>query len=44
MKKSTKIIGGAAIAAAAANAVHAACYRPKKNTSEPLPQEEFNVE
>lgn len=42
MKKKT-IIGTALAAAAAANAVHAALYRPKKNTAEPLPAEEVNV-
>ncbi len=44
MKKSTKIIGGAIAAAAAANAVHAAMYKPKKAEITPLPEEKFNVE
>lgn len=44
MKKSTKIIGGTLIAAAAANAVHAAMYKPKKTDLTPLPEEEFNVQ
>ncbi len=44
MKKSTKIIGGAIVAAAAANAVHAAVYRPKKTESTPLPEEEIKVQ
>ena len=44
MKKTTKIIGGALAAAAAANAVHAACFKPKKVESQPLPQEEINTE
>ena len=44
MKKSTKIIGGTLVAAAAANAVHAAMYKPKKTELTPLPAEEFNVQ
>ncbi len=44
MKKSTKIIGGALVAAAAANAVHAAMYKPKKTDLTPLPEEKFNVQ
>lgn len=44
MKKSTKIIGGTLIAAAAANAVHAAMYKPKKSELTPLPEEKFNVQ
>ena len=44
MKKSTKIIGGTIIAAAAANAVHAAMYKPKKTDLTPLPEEKFNVQ
>ncbi|MBR3815899.1 MAG: M20/M25/M40 family metallo-hydrolase [Clostridia bacterium] len=44
MKKSTKIISGTLIAAAAANAVHAAVYKPKKADIAPLPEEEFNVQ
>ncbi len=43
MKKRT-IIGATIAAAAAANAVHAAVYRPKKTESEPLPKEEINVQ
>ena len=43
MKKKT-VIGTALVAAAAANAVHAAVYRPKKVSSEPLPQEDLNVD
>lgn len=43
MKKRT-VIGAAIAAAAAANAVHAAVYRPKKTESEPLPKEEINVQ
>lgn len=43
MKKRT-VIGAAVAAAAAANAVHAAVYRPKKTVSEPLPKEEINVQ
>lgn len=42
--KKRHIIGGAIAAAAAANAVHAALYTPKKIESEPLPQEEVNVQ
>ena len=42
--KKRHIIGGAIAAAAAANAVHAALYTPKKTESEPLPQEEINVQ
>lgn len=42
--KKRHIIGGAIAAAAAANAVHAAVYRPKKNQSEPLPAEDINVQ
>ncbi len=44
MKKSTKIIGGALLAATAANAVHAACYKPKKAESTPLPNEEIKAQ
>lgn len=44
MKKSTKIIGGALIAATAANAVHAAMYKPKKTELTPLPVEELDVQ
>lgn len=44
MKKSTKIIGGALIAATAANAVHAAMYKPKKTELNPLPAEELDVQ
>ena len=44
MKKSTKIIGGTLVAAAAANAVHAAVYKPKKTDLTPLPEEELNVQ
>lgn len=43
MKKRT-IIGAAIATAAAANAVHAALYTPKKKTSEPLPKEDINVQ
>lgn len=43
MKKRT-IIGAAIATAAAANAVHAALYTPKKHVSEPLPKEEINVQ
>ena len=43
MKKRT-IIGAAIATAAAANAVHAALYTPKKNVSEPLPKEDINVQ
>lgn len=43
MKKST-IALAAAGAAAAANAVHAAVYRPKKSVSNPLPQEKVDVD
>jgi carboxypeptidase PM20D1 len=42
--KKRHIIGGAIAAAAAANAVHAALYTPKKKDSEPLPKEEINVQ
>lgn len=42
--KKRHIIGGAIVAAAAANAVHAALYTPKKSESEPLPQETVNVQ
>ena len=42
--KKRHIIGGALVAAAAANAVHAAVYRPKKNPSDPLPAEDINVQ
>lgn len=44
MKKSTKAITGALAAAATANAVHAALYRPKKTTAEPLPTEDINTQ
>ena len=44
MKKSAKIIGSTLIAAAAANAVHAAVYKPKKPELIPLPAEEFDVQ
>lgn len=43
MKKRT-VIGAAIAAAAAANAVHAAVYRPKKTESQPLPKEDINVQ
>ena len=43
MKKRT-IIGAAIATAAAANAVHAALYTPKKKASEPLPKEAVNVQ
>ncbi len=43
MKKRT-IIGATIAAAATANAVHAAVYRPKKSASEPLPKEDINVQ
>lgn len=43
MKKRT-IIGATIVAAAAANAVHAAVYRPKKTESEPLPKEDIDVQ
>ena len=43
MKKRT-IIGATIAAAAAANAVHAALYTPKKKASEPLPKEDVNVD
>ena len=42
--KKCHIIGGALVAAAAANAVHAAVYRPKKNQTDPLPKEAINVQ
>ena len=42
--KKRHIIGGVIAAAAAANAVHAALYTPKKTESEPLPKEEVNVQ
>ena len=42
--KKRHIIGGAIAAAAAANAVHAALYTPKKSVSEPLPEETINVQ
>lgn len=42
--KKRHIIGAAIAAAAAANAVHAAVYRPKKVKSEPLPVEDINVD
>ena len=42
--KKRHIIGGALAAAAAANAVHAALYTPKKSESEPLPEEIINVQ
>lgn len=44
MKKSTKIIGSTLIAAAAANAVHAAVYKPRKTDLTPLPEEKFDVQ
>ncbi|MGN0447317.1 MAG: M20/M25/M40 family metallo-hydrolase [Acutalibacteraceae bacterium] len=44
MKKATKIIGCVAGAAAAANAIHAATYRPKKTEASALPEEKFNVQ
>ncbi len=44
MKKSTKIIGSLVAAAAAANAVHAAVYKPKKTVSEPNPAEEIKTQ
>ncbi len=43
MKKS-QIVCGALGAAAAANAVHAALFRPKKTEVAPLPQETLNVD
>lgn len=42
--KKRHIVGGALVAAAAANAVHAALYTPKKNVSAPLPEEIINVQ
>ena len=42
--KKRHIIGGAIAAAAVANAVHAAVYRPKKNEIAPLPDEIINVQ
>lgn len=42
--KKRHIIGGVIAAAAAANAVHAAVYTPKRTESEPLPKEEVNVQ
>ncbi len=44
MKKATKIIGAAIGAATAANAIHAATYRPKKTEITPLPEEKINVQ
>lgn len=44
MKKSTKIIGGALVAATAANAVHAAMYKPRKTDLTPLPEEAIDVQ
>lgn len=42
--KKRHIIGGAIAAAAVANAVHAAVYRPKKTETSPLPKEDINVQ
>lgn len=42
--KKSHIIGGAIGAAAAANAVHAALFRPKKTEVPPLPQEQVDLD
>ena len=44
MKKKAKIALAALGAAATANAVHAAVYRPKKVDVKPIPEEKVNVE
>ena len=44
MKKKTKIALAALGAAAAANAVHAAVYRPKKVDIKPIPEEKVDVD
>ncbi len=44
MKKRTKVIGAAILAAAAGNAIHAAAFRPEKRELTPLPDEAINVD
>lgn len=44
MKKKTAVALCSAAAAVAANAVHAACFTPKKEEHPPLPAEKVNVE